>query len=271
MEPHAPYHVPAGMADALGPQPEMTAYDEEVLGDDGRFMAYYMDQVQTALGLQPAPTLPDLSPEGKAAVRHRYDLECLAMDRAIESLVTGIQARYPETLFIFVSDHGEEFWERGGMGHGTTLYQEQVHVPYFWVGPRVPQEAIMTTVSTQMMGQQLLGYLDGEGDWENPVPSSPVYAFTRGPWPALGVHVQGAYHEGYSYLVDHRTETTWLFYLASDPAEVQDLATVEPARVEAFGALLEGRRTLEAGSVDGAPLSQADREQLEALGYVDTP
>ena len=85
------------------------------------------------------------------------------------------------------------------------------------------------------------------------------------------MNVQGVYHEGYSYLVNRRTETTSLFYLASDPAEVQELATVEPARVEAFAAWLEGHRTLEAGAVDGAPLSEADREQLEALGYVDTP
>lgn len=271
MEPHAPYHVPEGLAEALGPLPEMTAYDGEVLNDDGRFMAYYMDQVQTALSLQGEPTLPDLSPEGKEAVRHRYDLECLVMDRAIEGLVTGIQAVHPNTVFLFVSDHGEEFWERGGMGHGTTLFQEQVHVPYFWVGPKVPQQEIETTVSTQMFGQQLLGYLDGKADWENPVPSAPVYSFSRGPWPALGVNVQGLYRDGYSYLVDRRTETTSLFHLERDPAEAQDLATTEPEQVGAFAALLERHRALEAGAVDGAPLSEADRERLEALGYVDNP
>ena len=271
MEPHAPYHVPEGLADALGPQPGMTAYDREVLDDDGRFMAYYMDQVQTALGLQPVPTLPDLSLEGKGAVRHRYDLECLAMDQAIEGLVTGIQAVHPNTVFLFVSDHGEEFWERGGMGHGTTLYQEQVHVPYFWVGPRVPQQEVKTTVSTQLLGQQLLGYLDGKVNWDSPESSATVYSFSRGPWPALGVEVEGVYGDGYSYLVDRRTETTSLFNLERDPAEVQDLAPTAPERVEAFGTLLEEHRALEAGAVDGAPLSEADRERLEALGYVDNP
>ncbi len=271
MEPHAPYHVPEGLAHALGPQPEMTAYDREVLGDDGRFMAYYMDQVQTALGLQPAPTLPDLSPEGKEGVHHRYDLECLAMDQAIEGLVTGIQSVYPNTVFLFVSDHGEEFWERGGMGHGTTLFQEQVHVPYFWVGPRVPQQEIKTTVSTQLLGQQLLDYLDGKADWEKPVSSATVYSFSRGPWPALGVQVEGVYRDGYSYLVDRRTETTSLFNLERDPKEAQDLATIAPERVRAFADLLEEHRTLDGGAVDGAPLSEADRERLEALGYVDNP
>lgn len=270
MEPHAPYHVPEGLADALGPQPGMTAYDREVLGDDGRFMAYYMDQVQTALGLQASASLPDLSPEGKAAVRHRYDLECLAMDQAIEALVTGIQAVHPNTVFLFVSDHGEEFWERGGMGHGTTLFQEQVHVPYFWAGPRVPQQKIETTLSIQQLGKQLLDYLDGKADWDSPE-SAPVYSYSRGPWPALGVQVEGVYRDGYSYLVDRRTESTSLFNLARDPAEMRNLAPAEAERAEAFGALLEVPRSLEAGAVDGAPLSEADRERLEALGYVDNP
>jgi arylsulfatase A-like enzyme len=32
-------------------------------------------------------------------------------------------------MIIVTSDHGEEFGEHGGFWHGTTLYDEQVHVP----------------------------------------------------------------------------------------------------------------------------------------------
>ena len=35
----------------------------------------------------------------------------------------------PAPLVLFSADHGEEFSEHGGRYHGTTLYQEQVHVP----------------------------------------------------------------------------------------------------------------------------------------------
>ncbi|MBI1321041.1 MAG: sulfatase-like hydrolase/transferase [Candidatus Hydrogenedens sp.] len=30
---------------------------------------------------------------------------------------------------VVLSDHGEEFWEHGGVGHAKTLYREQLHVP----------------------------------------------------------------------------------------------------------------------------------------------
>ncbi len=33
------------------------------------------------------------------------------------------------TIVIVFSDHGEEFWEHGGCGHGLTLFDEVLHVP----------------------------------------------------------------------------------------------------------------------------------------------
>ncbi|MBW2261977.1 MAG: sulfatase [Deltaproteobacteria bacterium] len=35
-----------------------------------------------------------------------------------------------DTLIMVVSDHGEEFWEHGGVGHGHQLHQEMIHVPF---------------------------------------------------------------------------------------------------------------------------------------------
>jgi arylsulfatase A-like enzyme len=39
------------------------------------------------------------------------------------------QGVYDNTAIILVSDHGEEFNEHGGFWHGTTLYDEVLHVP----------------------------------------------------------------------------------------------------------------------------------------------
>jgi arylsulfatase A-like enzyme len=36
---------------------------------------------------------------------------------------------YDDTVIALVSDHGEEFYEHGGWWHGTSLYEEVVHVP----------------------------------------------------------------------------------------------------------------------------------------------
>lgn len=36
---------------------------------------------------------------------------------------------YDNTFIVLTADHGEEFYEHGGWWHGTTLYDEQIHVP----------------------------------------------------------------------------------------------------------------------------------------------
>jgi arylsulfatase A-like enzyme len=41
-----------------------------------------------------------------------------------------------DTLVVVTSDHGEEFWDHGSVGHGHSIFQELVHVPFFllWKG-----------------------------------------------------------------------------------------------------------------------------------------
>ncbi len=37
-----------------------------------------------------------------------------------------------DTMIVFASDHGEEFWDHGRVGHGQSLRQELIHVP-MWI------------------------------------------------------------------------------------------------------------------------------------------
>lgn len=55
---------------------------------------------------------------------------------------------YDNSVIILTADHGEEFFEHGGWWHGTTLYEEQIHVPLIVKlpgnelgGTRVPWQA----------------------------------------------------------------------------------------------------------------------------------
>jgi arylsulfatase A-like enzyme len=50
---------------------------------------------------------------------------------------------WENTLLVFTSDHGEEFFEHGVLGHGFSLYQEVVHVPLILHGPGVPAGAVL--------------------------------------------------------------------------------------------------------------------------------
>lgn len=60
-----------------------------------------------------------------------YSGEVAYLDEYLGALFADLEARglYQRTLIILTGDHGEEFQDHGGWWHGTTLYDEQIHVP----------------------------------------------------------------------------------------------------------------------------------------------
>ena len=62
-----------------------------------------------------------------------YEGEITYWDSQFGQLIAELKQRglYDEMTIVVTSDHGEEFMEHGGFWHGTTLYDEQVHVPLF--------------------------------------------------------------------------------------------------------------------------------------------
>ncbi len=74
-----------------------------------------------------------LDPDPKLAGRlsDLYDGEITYWDEHFGRLVAELKKRglYDRAVIAVTSDHGEEFQEHGGWWHGTTLYEEQIHVP----------------------------------------------------------------------------------------------------------------------------------------------
>jgi arylsulfatase A-like enzyme len=60
-----------------------------------------------------------------------YDAEISFTDEHIGLLFNELKKLnlYDNTMIIVTADHGEEFMERGWLGHSTTLYSEQINVP----------------------------------------------------------------------------------------------------------------------------------------------
>ncbi|MBP8129231.1 MAG: sulfatase [Candidatus Hydrogenedentes bacterium] len=60
-----------------------------------------------------------------------YDAEIAYADALTGELLDTLRelGLYDNTLTLVLSDHGEEFWEHGGVDHGKTLYEEQLRVP----------------------------------------------------------------------------------------------------------------------------------------------
>jgi arylsulfatase A-like enzyme len=64
---------------------------------------------------------------------HRlYVGEIEYLDQQFALLIEKLKSEglWQDTTIALVADHGEEFYEHGGWWHGTTLYEEQVHVPF---------------------------------------------------------------------------------------------------------------------------------------------
>jgi hypothetical protein len=80
----------------------------------------------------------------------RYDAELLHVDRHLEKLIGGLQAKpeiWNETIVVVSSDHGEEFGEHGRTGHGTNCHEETMHVPLILRVPGLEERRIDSTVA----------------------------------------------------------------------------------------------------------------------------
>ncbi len=78
----------------------------------------------------------------------RYDSEINYVDEHLKSLFSKFNWD-KNTLFVFTSDHGEEFWEHGKLGHGKTLYNEVIRVPLFFYWPeKISKNIVEKPVST---------------------------------------------------------------------------------------------------------------------------
>lgn len=62
------------------------------------------------------------------------------LDRLLEGFLARFERERGRTpLVVFTGDHGEEFRQKGHIGHGSAVTSEQIHVPAVWLGPGVPR------------------------------------------------------------------------------------------------------------------------------------
>lgn len=114
---------------------------------------------------EPYETHPG-GPGKERSDRERYDGEVRFIDDEIRQLVELLRKTRPGALLVLAADHGEEFGEHGGRYHGTSLYEEQVHVPLLIVDtaevPQLPARAYPQPVGLLDVAPTLLGLLDIE-------------------------------------------------------------------------------------------------------------
>lgn len=94
------------------------------------------------------PAVP-VAPRDLAFLQSVYDGGIRYLDALVAELLAALaqRGRLENTLVALVADHGDEFLEHGGLGHGGTLYRELLQVPFLLVGPGIPARDVDAPVS----------------------------------------------------------------------------------------------------------------------------
>lgn len=81
----------------------------------------------------PWKTYMPVKKELKESMEELYKAEIHAYDAYFGNFIAGLKERglYDNAMIVFMSDHGEEFYEHGGWAHSHNLYNEIIRVPLF--------------------------------------------------------------------------------------------------------------------------------------------
>jgi len=279
MDVHNPYEPPEEYRALFGPPPALPKSDQYAVD---HFMNYFWDHVNFMTGQNDERELPPMGPEGQEEIHTLYDAEARFMDAELGKLLDHLQSQDENTLFIILSDHGEQLWEHGGLGHGLTMYEEELRVPLIVRGPGISPGRIDETVSTLEVLPTVADFLGLDRDpfWQaveglqSPKSGEPRFSQTRSSWESLNIHMEAVVLNNLKLIVDKKTGEVELYDLAADPLERNNLAEKLTDRVEELSALLDAHRAanekLGSEVVHSAPfyLDEMTLQELRDLGYV---
>ncbi len=234
LDAHAPYVLPPGPNRHFGLQ-ATTPADQKILQDWQKLSNAPSDQYQIDLA------------------RDAYD-DCIAyLDAALGRLFDELEKRgvMDDTLVIITADHGEEIGEHQLVGHGRSLYREELHVPLLMAKPgRVPAgkivfepvslrdlpativDAVGLSKNSPFPGRSLATLWNGDGTTGRIASTGPVRSevalrdktTTRTDIaPALRGPMTAIVAEGMSY-IRNADGSEELYHLRHDPTESKNVA-----------------------------------------------
>jgi arylsulfatase A-like enzyme len=278
MEPHIPYISPPEYSSLYDPDragTPISTYPEEYRGK-----------------ILPFDAGPKLPPEKLYNMIAQYDAAIHYWDDHFAILIKELLStgRLNNTMVIIVADHGEEFYDHKGWGHGHSLFQELIHVPLivWWPGKieggqRVSMTAPLVNIAATMYdlaavsnppqteGQSFFKFIPEENKFIiNSALGEP--SFSEFDWGSRsGVSVISGQ---YKYIRANKGLETkeLLFDLTNDPEEKVDLSVNLPGVVKNMENYIKNLRkdTQETANISpvNIKLDEATKKRLKALGYI---
>jgi arylsulfatase A-like enzyme len=275
MEAHWPYRPPAGL-EGFSPREARDAVD--LLARLGQFKRFTLEAYFGRA---------ELAAEERAVLRRLYQGEVAYLERRLVELLDrlGAAGRLDDTVVVVVADHGEQLGEHGLYGHGSSLYEQLLHVPLLVLGPEelVGRGVEDARVSTRRLYHALLDWAGCEA--ASLVSDEPVVADYEGVWshagslrrlrnppddPRLKATVWALYGGPWKYVRDQTGEER-LHNLDTDPSETTDAQADGPRstlRRQLAEVLAERRPCLLGPQAGQGERDLATEAELRALGYL---
>jgi len=275
-DPHMPYRPPPEYLPDIPPAPSIgVSFEDEQLHD-----IRYGDYVPTS--------------NEREWIKLLYRSEVHYIDDNIGRLITYLKRHdiYQETLIVFFSDHGEEFWEHGGFEHGHTLYNELLWVPLIIKLPRSLQTAKVELIEKRVTVQSIMPtVLDLCGiDFPRTELTSPSLAPMwhsrsfpqyKDPLYSTALYIR---EDGESIVIDEKmkyiryavTPREELYDLKKDPREQHSVAASFPRTLQEAKTILNDHQQKSTAIREalGIPLEERVQmddetmERLRSLGYI---
>ncbi|MCX7973248.1 MAG: sulfatase-like hydrolase/transferase [Candidatus Aminicenantes bacterium] len=211
-----------------------------------------------------------------------YDEQIHYVDGLIGQLIDYLQKKgiFKETLLILASDHGEEFYEHLGLGHGVTLYNEVIttffllYLPELFghkvIEDRVQAIDLLPTILDLLGISYEQELLDGESLIPLIFSSSSGFKMKKERifLSELG-DKKAVIYDKFKYIYDFFLQTEELYDLKRDPGELLNLADEKIETRKNFKNLLMSTLKLEKESFPlTTKLRKSILERLQTLGYV---
>jgi arylsulfatase A-like enzyme len=218
--------------------------------------------------------VPDLSPDDLEFTKALYDERVRYADGHVAELLerareAGVDG---DLTLVVTSDHGDEFHEHGGLGHGTTLYNELVRsFALIWNPARLAPRRVDGYLPALDLAPTLLDVLG--------LPAPPTMRGRplppeAGPAPRP-IHVELADRKAvllgrWKLHLDLTTGREQLYDVGED-AGIEDRPQREPQVQAELRAELEPLLRADRAPGEVVPIDPETARQLRALGYLDAP
>lgn len=288
MEPHAPYYPP----DDVVAEFDTGEYTKEFVNDA------WETWKENRPPLWANEDNSDLLTEReREALELFYRVQIRYLDREVGRLVEYLDdtVGFGETTLFFTSDHGEEFFDHGDLGHRAKVYDELVHVPLFAYNDELASATVDEVVShtdlgptvvdllggtppSGWQGRSLVPLLEGDGSqtWNGheSVRSEVCHRSGYGGDVDPDEAILKVVTDDWKYIRNNQTDTEELYRRPDVETEANDridddAAAADAARHELRGYADERLTSLTGRTAARDEMSDELRDQLHQLGYID--